>query len=88
MMVKQAELEQMRQTDIQSVDIDTLVDIRDVEIDSKLDKEEKIEMYLHQIKNPYCVRYKDVKIQMDFNDKGQSLDEKIEQFLSAKNLEK
>lgn len=86
-MVNRTELEQMRQTDIQSVDIDTLVDIRDVEIDINLNKEEKIEMYLQQVKNPYCMRYKDVKIQMEFSDDGQSLDEKMEQYLAKKNLE-
>jgi len=87
-MVNKAELEKMRQMDIQSVDIDTLVDIRNVEIDVKLDKKEKIQMYLEQVKNPYCVRYKNIKIQMQFNDEGQSLDEKMEQYLAKKNLEK
>jgi len=87
-MVSRAELEQMRQTDIQSVDIDTLVDIRDVVIDMNLDKKEKIEMYLQQVKNPYCMKYKDMKIQMQFSDEGQSLDEKMEQYLATKNLEK
>jgi len=80
-MVNRAELEQMRQMDIQSVDIDTLVDIRDVKIDFKLDKKEKIEMYLQQVNNPYCVKYKNIKIQMQFNDEGQSLAEKIKRYL-------
>ena len=87
-MVSRAELEQMQQTDIQSVDIDSLVDIRDVEIDMNLNKKEKNEMYLQQVKNPYCMRYKDVKIQMEFSDDGQSLDKKMEQYLATKNLEK
>ncbi|PWJ48105.1 DUF6870 family protein [Faecalicatena contorta] len=86
-MANRAELGKMRQMNIQSVDIDTLVDIRDVKIDTKLDKKEKIEMYLQQVKNPYCVRYKNIKIQMQFSDDGQSLNEKMEQFLTIKNHE-
>lgn len=86
-MANRAEVEKMRQMNIQSVDIDTLVDIRNVKIDTKLDKKEKIEMYLQQVKNPYCVRYKNIKIQMQFSDDGQSLNEKMEQFLTIKNHE-
>lgn len=86
-MRKQEELEKMRQIDIRSVSIDTLVDIRDVEIDARLDKSKKIEMYLQQVKNPYCVKYKNIMIQMQFSNSGQSLDKKMEQYIAAKNLE-
>ena len=87
-MVNRAELEKMSQMDIRSVDIDTLVDIRDVNIDFRLDKAEKLQAYLQQVKNPFCVRYKNIKIQMQFSDKGQTLDKKMEQFMVRKNLEK
>lgn len=86
-MVSKAELEKMRQMNIQSVDIESLVDIREIEIDAGLEKKEKLKFYLQQVKNPYCVRYKNIKIRMQFDDNGQLLDEKMEQFLSIRNRE-
>ena len=50
-----------------NVDINDLVDIRDVNIDAKLSKEEKLKSYIEQIKNPNCYKYDKYKIITTYN---------------------
>ena len=44
------------QTDIQAVDIQNLVDINDVKIDTTMKKADRIQNFIRDIKNPYCFR--------------------------------
>ena len=46
------------QTDIQTVDIQNLVDISDVKIDTTMKKTDRIQNFIRDIKNPYCFRCK------------------------------
>ena len=48
--------------------LDDLVDITTIKIDKNLCKEERIKQYIEQIKNPYCFKYKNFKIQVCFNE--------------------
>lgn len=50
-----------------NISLDELVDIRDVKINTKLSKEEKIADYIRQIKNPYCYKYKNHRVIVTFN---------------------
>ena len=50
-------LSEMRNTDIRTVNRDTLTDIRDVKINPSFTAEEKAVEYLKQIKNPYCYKH-------------------------------
>lgn len=52
--VTMSALDEMSRVDIQTVDPDTLVDIRDVEIDHELPKEARVLNFIEKIKNPYC----------------------------------
>jgi hypothetical protein len=60
------QLEEMANTDIRTVDPDTLVDIESVTIRTDLPKEERILDYLQQIKNPYCYKYKGMVIKVSY----------------------
>ena len=51
-----------------NISLDELVDIRDVKINTKLSKEEKIADYIRQIKNPYCYKYKNHRVIVTFNE--------------------
>ncbi len=48
------ELAQMKEVDIHTVDRESLVDIREVQVDDSLPREQRFEEFLRQIKNPYC----------------------------------
>ena len=61
--------------------IDGLVDIRDIVIDTSLPVAEKKKSFYRQIKNPKCFRYDDTVVRVSFMDSGPSLQERIMQYL-------
>lgn len=66
--------------DVRDVDIDTLVDIRDVVIQNELPKEERIKDFIEKIRNPYLFRYKDAVVKVQFLDTKVTLEEAIETY--------
>ena len=58
-----------------------LVDIRDISVDPKLPKEERIAEFLRQIKNPYCFRCGKFPVRARFADNGVSLEDCLKQIL-------
>jgi len=71
----------MKAVDIRTVDPETLVDIRDVHIDTSLPKEERMRSFLKQIKNPYVFKYKDVVIKTSFADNGLTIEDCLEDYI-------
>ena len=63
------------------VNIDELVDIRDVQIDTSLPVAEKRKSYQEQIKNARCYRYEDTIVRVSFLDTGPSLTTRMKQYL-------
>lgn len=57
-----------------------LVDIRSVQIDTNLPKEERIQSFLKQIKNPYLFRYGDMVIHSVFSETEVTLEERLKQY--------
>ena len=57
-----------------------LVDISSVQIDTNLPKEERIQSFLKQIKNPYLFRYGDMVIHSVFSETEVTLDERLKQY--------
>ncbi len=78
--------EELKNIDISQISLDELVDIRDINIDENLTKEEKIKQYIEQIKNPYCYKYGDIKIKVVYNEdaNAKTLEECLEEYI--KNL--
>ena len=58
-----------------------LADIREVSIDPKLPKEERIAEFLRQIKNPYCFKCGKFTVRAQFSDNGVSLEDCLKQIL-------
>lgn len=76
-------LEQMKQTDIRSVDRDSLVDINEVRIDGKLPREQRLTEFIRQIKNPYCYRCGNVVVKVSFADTDATLENRLEHYLKT-----
>lgn len=66
--------------DIRDVDVNTLVDIRDVVIQSDLPKEERIRDFIGKIRNPYLFRYKDAVVKVCFSNTKTTLEDVIENY--------
>lgn len=73
-MLNKTRIVPMRKHSIKEVDVDDLVDIRGVSVDTSLPPEERMMNYLDQIKNPYCFRCGDAVVSVLFSTGGNSLD--------------
>lgn len=75
--------EQMKNVDIRTVDRDTLVDISEVHIDKKLPREERMEDFIRQIRNPYCYRCGKAVVKVSFADTEATLEDRLEHYLKT-----
>lgn len=76
-------IEEWQNIDIREVCADDLVQIKDIKIDAKLSKEERISQYIEQIKNPYL--YADGKsvIKITYSDNDITLEDCIANYLNG-----
>ena len=81
--VTMSALDEMSRVDIQTVDPDTLVDIRDVEIDHELPKEARVLNFIEKIKNPYCFKHGKVIVKVGFTDTEGTFENRFESYLRS-----
>ena len=67
----------------EDIDINDLVDIRDIKIDTSLPVPDKIESYYRQIKNPNCFRHGDTIVHVSFLETGPSFRDRLKQYLTS-----
>ena len=69
----------------EGIQIDNLIDIRDVVIDPTLNKAERIQSFVSQIRNPLCYRCGEYVVQIAFSEgTGKTMESCFEEYL--KNL--
>ena len=71
------------QEDIQAVDIQNLVDISDVKIDTTMKKTDRIQTFIRDIKNPYCFRCKNTVVKVSFCSEGGSFQDLLQDYFSS-----
>ena len=59
-------LELQRNSDIMACDANMLVDLRDVEIDTSLPVQKRMEQFLRQVGNPYLFRVDGIVVKASF----------------------
>jgi hypothetical protein len=67
-----------------SININDLVDIRNVVIDPSLPQEERMKSYLRQIRNPSLYRCGDMIIRVSHGKTGVTLKDTLKQYLLSK----
>ena len=77
-------IEEMRTVDVRTVDRESLVDIKNVEVDLKLPRAERFKSFVEQIKNPYCYRCGDVVVKVGFADTDRTLEDCLEQYIRTR----
>ena len=73
--------QQMRDIDIRSVDVGLLVDIKNVQINTSLPRNERMLDYLEQIKNPYCFKVGKAAVKVSFADTEATVEDCLERYL-------
>lgn len=74
-------LEEMAAVDVRTVDISTLTDLRDIEIDTSLPVPKKLDVFARQANNVYVNRIGDYVVKVRFQKNGASIDEKMAEYL-------
>ena len=74
-------LAKMAQTDIRTVDISELTDLRDIHIDTSQPVEKKLAAFAEQTKNIYVNRIGDYVVKVRFQENGAGIDEKMAEYL-------
>ena len=82
------ELDAMASVDVRTVDINTLTDLRDIVIDTKLPVAKKLELFARQTNNVYVHRIEDYVVKVRFQEEGPSIDDKMEEYLRNSYLRK
>ncbi len=79
----QAILEDMKNIDVRSINIDDLVDRKAVKINPNASHEDRLTDYISQIKNPYC--YKDGKtvVKISFSNTETTMEDCIAHYLKG-----
>ena len=77
-------LETMKAVDIRTVDPETLRDIRDVHVDEKLPKKERMLEFIRQIGNPYCYRHGKYVVKVGFTDTDITLEQRMLAYIRSK----
>ena len=75
------ELDAMETVDVRTVDINTLTDIRDIKIDTKLPVEKKLALFAKQTNNLFVHRIGDYVVKVHFQKEGPTIDDKMEEYL-------
>ena len=78
------ELSTMRAVDPAAIDRDTLVDIRDVTVDTSLSARERALDFIRQIGNPYCYKCGKYVVKVGFSDAGTSLKQRLAGYIASK----
>lgn len=71
----------MKKFDITKVDRTDLIDIRDVQINSNQKQDGKVKDFIRQIKNPYCYKYGDYIVKINFEDTEVTLTERLREII-------
>lgn len=75
------ELDAMAAVDVRTVDINTLTDIRDINIDTRLPVEKKLASFAEQTNNIYVHRIGDYVVKVRFQKEGPDIDDKMEEYV-------
>ena len=78
------ELQVLSEADITQVDKYALADIMQIHIDPEMPVQQRIEKYFTEVKNPYCFRYGETTIKINFSPDGKPLQDVLQNYLKNK----
>lgn len=82
--MQSASMINMKNIDLNTVDRDALVDIRDVKVNTALPKQERAIDFIRQIGNPYCYKHGKYVVKVGFSDTEVSLEERLAGYIRSK----
>ena len=79
--ISSEKLEEMAAVDIRTVDISTLTDLRNIQIDTKEPVSRKLAAFAAQTNNVYVNRIGDYAVKVRYQKDGPTIDDKMEEYI-------
>ena len=81
-MLSRGELDRLRGLDINDLSVDDLQELSEVRLYSDLPVQERLELFLCQIGNPYCFKVNGTPVQVSFSNGRKTLDEALNNYFT------
>lgn len=81
--LSRVDFDALRQVDVQTVDPDTLVDIRKIKINENLSREERMKEFVKQVKNPFCFKVGKVAVSIGYANDGSTFEQRMEHYIQT-----
>lgn len=75
-------LQELKRVNIKDVNPDELVDISEIEIDTKQSVQKRVKEYVEQVHNPYLVRVGEYVVKIGYSDCKETLNDRMKQYIS------
>ena len=75
-------LQELKRANIKEVNPDALVDISEIEINTKQSVQKRVEEYEEQVHNPYLVRVGEYVVKIGYSDCKETLNDRMKQYIS------
>lgn len=75
-------LQELKRVNIKEVNPDELVDISEIEIDTKRSVQKRVKEYVEQVHNPYLVRVGEYVVKIGYSDCEETLNDRMKQYIS------
>ena len=83
-MLTPKQIDELRSVDIRTIDKCKLTDVSLIKFDNSLPKDERMACVLELTKNPYCFRYGDMGVKIEFSDNAPPLQKTLTDFMLRK----
>lgn len=70
----------MKNTDVRTVNPNTLVERNDITFNSNAPREQRIAEYIMKLKNPYCYKIDGIVVKVTFSDCSETIDDRLEAY--------
>ena len=74
-------LQELKCVNIKEVNPDELVDISEIEIDTKQSVQKRVKEYVEQVHNPYLVRVGEYVVKIGYSDCKETLNDRMKQYI-------
>lgn len=74
-------LQELKRVNIKEVNPDELVDISEIEIDTKQSVQKRVKEYVEQVHNPYLVRVGEYVVKIGYSDCKETLNDRMKQYI-------
>lgn len=75
-------LQELKRVNLKEVNPDELVDISEIEIDTKQSVQKRVKEYVEQVHNPYLVRVGEYVVKIGYSDCKETLNDRMKQYIS------